>query len=107
MSKFSGACDVYDWFKDRTVEHIEQSIIHVDGKILHNMKPYDLVPYYPYLISIGYMNNEGDGYSIIHIVPPERLYSVYRREWVRELEVCGYSNKEIDEIISKIKVDKV
>ena len=107
MSSFSGACDVYDWFESRTTKHIKASTIHINGEEIRNMKPYDLVPYYPYLISIGYMNNEGDGYSIIHIVPPERLYSVYRREWVRELEVCGYSNKEIDEIISKINIDKV
>ena len=106
MSKFSGACDVYDWFDNRTKEHIKNSVVFIGNKAIRDIEPYELVPYYPYLVSMGYMNNEGDGYSIIHIVPPERLHSVYRRAWVRELYVCGYSKQEIDEIIYKINIDK-
>ena len=105
MSNFSGACDVYDWFESRTTKHIKASTIHVNGEEIRNMKPYDLVPYYPYLVAIGYMNNEEDGYSIIQIVPPKRLANVYMERWVEELKVCGYSENEIENIISKINLD--
>ena len=105
MSSFSGACDVYDWFDGRNVEHIKESIIHVGSETIHDMKPYDLVQYYPYIVAIGYANNIGDGYSVIQIVPPERLANVYMERWVEELRVCGYSEKEIENIISKINLD--
>ena len=51
------------------------------------------------------MNNEEDGYSIIQIVPPKRLANVYMERWVEELKVCGYSENEIENIISKINLD--
>ena len=105
MSSFSGACDVYDWFESRNAEHIKNSTIHLWDKTIRNPKLYDLVPYYPYLVAVGYANNEGDGYSVIQIVPPTRLANVYAERWIEELKVCGYSENEIENIIAKISLD--
>lgn len=105
MSSFSGACDVYDWFESRNIEHLRASTIKVNDKVIIINNWYDLVPYYPYVVAIGYMNNIGDGYSIIQIVPPKRLANIYMEHWIKELRICGYSKNEIENIISKINLD--
>lgn len=107
MSKFSGKSDVFDWFRNRDFKHIKNSIIRLNGEPVKISKQYDLAPYYPYVIKVGYMNNDiSNGFSVIDIAPPERLGDIYEKKWISELRTCGFTNKEIKEIVSKINVDK-
>lgn len=57
MSKYSGKCDVYDTFWDRSDEYINNSKFYIycngrDHKLdIHNH--FDLMPYYPFLLGSG------------------------------------------------------
>lgn len=70
MSVFSGKCDIYDHFvmvsngdEEKLKEEIEKTDIYYgclwDRHRLDIHTPKDLIPYYPYLISIGSWGREG------------------------------------------------
>lgn len=69
MSKYSGKCDIYDHFYNRTDEYIKNSnfYIHINGRDhkLNINNHYDLMPYYPFLVSSGgFSNNDDEGCSV-------------------------------------------
>lgn len=69
MSKYSGKCDVCDFFSDRTDNYIKNSkfYIYINGREhkLNINNHYDLMPYYPFLISSGgFSNNDDEGCTI-------------------------------------------
>ena len=53
MSKFSGKCDVFDWFGDDSDEFITNSNIKIRETTLNIKNRKDLIPYYPYLVASG------------------------------------------------------
>lgn len=64
MSRFSGKCDFYDYLDEKRINNIIEGTLKVyaAGHIvpLHITSEKDLVPYYPYLVTMaGYYNNQG------------------------------------------------
>ena len=68
MGRFSGKCDIEDWFCDKTDEEIANYRIYAYRQIipLQITSRKDLIPYYPFLVVLGYHDNT-DGRGIIHL----------------------------------------
>ena len=58
MSKFTGKCDCFDWFIDRTDEYIQASTFYCNNKEIKINNRFELIPYYPYLIASGGADKE-------------------------------------------------
>ena len=78
MSRFSGKCDVYDWFCDKDDDYIRQSKVYFSGGItpLEINSQHDLAPYYPHIIVYG--GGDRSGHSIIAL--SKRSYVDEREE---------------------------
>lgn len=59
ISKFSGKCDVYDWISSPST-HVSNLTIYVGDSKEPLKIDYltDIIPYYPFIVSMGYHNNE-------------------------------------------------
>lgn len=58
MSKWSGKCDVCDWFSGNSEEFISKSTIKIGETTLNIRNRKDLIPYYPYLVAMGGSDKE-------------------------------------------------
>ena len=98
MSRFSGKCDVYDWFCDMSDEHIASFNIYPHNSIvpLNIQSRKDLIPYYPYLVS-GAIGKEIHLSSRSNVdVEEEDLLKIIRKNILKEYNRCKRKHEEFD-----------
>lgn len=129
MSMFSGKCDLYDHIEIYGLENTLKSKIYVgwdSDKPLDIKEERDLVPYYPFVISMGAFNN---GVGTIHLMSKswvnyeeedtlkfylEQILKIYRRckrkkiefnvdEVWEEVSNIFWKRDEIRELIERVK----
>ncbi len=115
MSIFSGKCDLYDHYlmicvddnttEDEINERISKSTFHIRTKDnkkhrldIHNI--HDLIPYYPYLISIGgFSKEEGDNITLSSesfVDYEERqMLDIYLYDILKYARKCKREKKEL------------
>ena len=82
MSRFSGKCDFYDCLASHyTLEEIQNNVeifVGKNDKPLKIEKVTDLIPYYPYLISLGAYDNV-DRKATVHLTSKSLILTLENR----------------------------
>lgn len=95
MSRYSGKCDVYDWFSEYTDEDIKKCKIYVGDECmpLRIDSRRDLMPYYPRLVVLGW----GSGKTRSVRISTESFVDREEREqleWKLEYAIKIYRRKK-------------
>ena len=96
MSKFSGKCDVYDWFDGATDEEIKKSTFYYCNQMIEINSRKDLVPYYGCVIGFGARDNVKK-ISTVYMYNSESQfrYGIYRSYLFKEMMKYKYPNHKI------------
>lgn len=99
MSRYSGKCDVFDWFGGYDDELIRKSNFYISGHIvpLRINNHHDLAPYYPYLVVIGTGSN---GYQTVRLSEESFVD-------VEEREKLGWILRDIQKYYRKCKRKRI
>ncbi len=105
ISKYSGRCDLYDTLEiyNYTLDELQNNVTIYIGKNsdeLHINSMYDLIPYYPYIITSAAFNNKERRAAISLSTEPctdieeRQLLEFYKTEFVKMYKRCKRQKRE-------------